>query len=183
MGVVGAGGICGAGGALFGSGGVGGTSISARTIPRRPCGGRLSSWFMWPLSIHRILSLAVTLHHNERRLSCNSPATYSALRWLQCCLCPNHKRAFPGRKVTGGVKIQTHRGGEGRSRLVAAPRSWHHRPALGSISRRLSASGNVHDQQSRQPERCPFIALSRQQTVANNSKGSEVSLIFLAWPY
>ena len=58
VGVGGAGGVFGIGRGLFGSGGVGGTSISARIKSRPLCCARLSCSLIEHLQIHRIVSVA-----------------------------------------------------------------------------------------------------------------------------
>ena len=55
MGVGGAGGVFGIGKGLFGSGGVGGTSISARIKSRPLCCARLSRSLIEHLQIHRLV--------------------------------------------------------------------------------------------------------------------------------
>ena len=117
---------------------------------------------MWPLSIHPILSLAVTLHHNERRSSCNCPATYRALAMVAVLVYTQiTTHALSGQKVTGAVKIQTDRGGEGRSRFVRQRSR-----STAALHKARSAAGCQHH------ETCT-ISRAGSRNVAN---GSPVSI-------
>ena len=94
VGVGGAGGVFGIGRGLFGSGGVGGTSISARIRSRPLCCARLSCSLIEHLQIHRILSVAFT------GLPDFGPRCFKAVTTAR-----NQAGAGPARTITRGQSL------------------------------------------------------------------------------